>query len=35
MFEYITSCTYPIGHFTYVYTEECKQIIETGYYEST
>ena len=34
MFEYITTCTDPsITDFTYLYTEECKEIIET-YYES-
>jgi len=35
MFEFITSCTHPIGYFTYVYVENYKQIIDTEYYEST
>jgi len=35
MFEYITTSTYPIGHFYYVYVEDYKQIIDTEYYEGT
>ena len=35
MFEYTTTSTYPIGYFTYLYVEECRQLIETEYYEGT
>ena len=34
MFEYTTTCTHPIGFFTYVYVEDCKQIIETEYIDN-
>ena len=34
MFKYTTTCTYPLTFFVYLYTEECKEIIESEYYES-
>ena len=31
MFEYITTCTYPISFFVYSYIEKDKKITETRY----
>lgn len=35
MFEYTTTSTYPLEYFVYLYVENCKQLIETEYYEGT